>query len=286
MTKRFGFVGLGNMGFAMAANIIKGGFDLAVFDQAGSQQKAPEKTRPVESLAELAETCDTLFLCLPDGLASGAIAQEIVLHPVRCVRCVIDFSTVGVEASQKISQTLSAADIAYVDAPVSGGRSGALAGSITVIWAGAASLMEEHRPVLEALAGNIIHVGEVAGQGQSMKLLNNFLSAMAMTATSEAVHYGLAQGLDLETMLHVLNVSSGKNTATLDKFPHQIATKKFAAGFQTSLMQKDLSLFLESVQGAQTPRKLSTLLTKIWQQADEAMPGSDFSKIFEFLKSQ
>lgn len=285
-TKRLGFIGLGNMGYPIAVNLVSAGFGLRVYDQAGTKERAPENAKVANALAELIEQCETLFLCLPDGRASNAVAQQIVTHANRAVTCVIDLSTIGVAASQQAFQTLAQVEIAYIDSPVSGGKKGAIAGTITVIWGGAKSLMEVHRPFLEAFGGNIIHVGNRAGQGQSMKLLNNFLSGMAMTATSEAILYGLTQGLTMETMLAVLNVSSGKNTATSDKFPNHVATQKFAAGFYTALMKKDLSLYLEGVQTAQTPKCLSTLLTEIWQQADEAMPGSDFSKIFEFMKDQ
>jgi len=136
------------------------------------------------------------------------------------------------------------------------------------------------------MAKNIFHVGDQAGQGQSMKLLNNFLSAMALTATSEAILYGLAQGLKMETMLEVLNVSTGRNTATSDKFPNQVATGKFAAGFYTALMTKDLKLYLESVRATGTPKPLIELLAETWKKADQTLPGSDFTQIYQYVRDQ
>ncbi|MBF0277297.1 MAG: NAD(P)-dependent oxidoreductase [SAR324 cluster bacterium] len=283
--KRAGFVGLGNMGAPMAGNILSAGLGLDVFDKAGTIEKAPEGATAANSLSELAECCETLFLSLPDGRASFEVAEHIASHNNHVTNCIIDLSTTGVQASQQCFELLSKAGIDYIDAPVSGGKSGATAGTITIIWAGSRALIESHRPYLEAMSKNIFHVGNVAGQGQSMKLLNNFLSATAMTASSEAILYGLTQGLEMDTMLKVLNVSTGQNTATSDKFPRQIATGNYAAGFHTTLMSKDLNLYAESVHSAGTSKQVIDLLQKTWQQFDQEMPGSDFTRIFQFLQN-
>ena len=102
---------------------------------------------------------------------------------------------------------------------MSGGAAGARAGTISLMFGGPAAVLEAHRAVFDAFAGNVFHVGEPRGQGQAMKLLNNFLSATALAATSEALAFGAAHGLDLATMIDVLNVSTGRNSATVDKFP-------------------------------------------------------------------
>ncbi len=285
-SKNLGFAGLGNMGGPMASNIASAGFELAVYDKAGTSERAPRGAKIANSLSELASTCDTLFLSLPDGRVSAEVAQQVAAQDKRTVNCIIDLSTVGVDASRQCFEILSKVGIDYIDAPVSGGKGGAIAGTITIIWGGPQALIESHRPFLEAIAKNIFHVGDQAGQGQSMKLLNNFLSAMALTATSEAIHYGLAQGLEMETMLKVLNVSTGQNTATSDKFPKQVSTGKFAAGFHTALMTKDLKLFIENVRPAGTPRQLIELLAETWKQFGQEMPGSDFTKIYQFLQKQ
>lgn len=284
--KHIGFAGLGNMGRPMAANMVSGRFELFVFDMAGTEERAPEGTRQVTSITELGSKCETIFLSLPDGQVSRDIAQQLAEQQDSTVSCVIDLSTVGVEASRQISSILKASDITYIDAPVSGGKSGAVSGTLTIIWAGPAHIMEDHRPTLEKIAKNLFHIGDEAGQAQSMKLLNNYLSATALMATSEAIIFGLKQGLDMKSMLDVLNASSGQNTATRDKFPKQVLTEKYAAGFHMALMTKDLTLFHQHVQSSGSPAKLVNPLVKLWQEANEAMPGSDFTQIYEFIRDE
>jgi len=283
--KDLGFVGLGNMGLPMATNIVSRGFDLMVFDKVAALVESFDKGQVAVSISQLAGRCETIFFSLPNGDISKLVATEIAKQSGSKVKCIIDLSTTGVDASRDIFMALKKAGIVYIDAPVSGGKSGAVAATIALMWGGPADLMESYRPVLEAMAGKVFHVGDEAGQAQSMKLLNNYLSATAMTATSEAISFGLKQGLDMKTMLDVLNVSSGQNTATSDKFPKQVLTGNFAAGFHTALMTKDLNLFHQQVKAKGTPARLAVPLVDIWREADEAMPGSDFSQIYEFINN-
>ena len=133
---------------------------------------------------------------------------------------------------------------------MSGGVAGARAATVAVMYAGAAQTLARLRPVLESLAGAIFDVGREPGQGQAMKIANNFLSATAMAATSEAVAFGEAVGLDMATMLDVLNVSTGRNTATSDKFVNRVLTGSYDAGFTCSQMDKDLRLYREALAGS------------------------------------
>ena len=281
---RFGFVGLGAMGGPMAANIAAAGFDLIVYDKAGTEALTPAGARAAASLADVGGAAVTVFLSLPDGAATLAVAGELAALGGRAVSVVVDLSTIGIAAAEQAHAVLAGAGVAYVDAPVSGGQAGARAGTVTVMWAGPAALLESHRAVLEAMARNPLHVGDRAGQGQAMKLINNFLSATAMAATSEAMAFGLAQGLQLQTMLDVVNVSTGRNTATSDKFPNRIQTGTYDAGFQMALMAKDVRLYLETVRAADTPAAVGAAVMELWRRADAAMPGSDFTRIYEFVR--
>jgi 3-hydroxyisobutyrate dehydrogenase len=119
-----------------------------------------------------------------------------------------------------------------------------------------------------------------------MKLLNNFLSAVALTATSEAISFGLTQGLDPKTMLEVLNASSGQNTATSDKFPNRILPELYNAQFLNTLMLKDLDLYAENVAAAGTSCRVSETLLEIWRRFATAEPGADFTRIFPFLRGE
>ena len=118
-----------------------------------------------------------------------------------------------------------------------------------------------------------------------MKLLNNVLSATALAATSEALAFGVAQGLDLATMVDVLNVSTGRNSATVDKFPNRVLTGAYDAGFHTALMAKDVRLFLASAARAGTARSIATSVRAVWDEADAALPGSDFTEIWKHVAS-
>ncbi len=283
---RLGFAGLGQMGGPMAANIAKGGFELLVYDKAGTKTRAPEKAKTADSLAALAAETETLFLSLPDGPATVGFARDLAAVPKRAVKVVIDLSTIGLEAAREADRIYADAGITYVDAPVSGGQSGARAGTITVMWGGPAELLESHRKVMKSFCKNLFHVGDEPGQGQAMKLLNNYLSATAMAATSEAVAFGLEQGLELKTILDVVNVSTGRNTATSDKFVNRILTGTYDAGFKTKLLTKDVRLFAETAKTAGTPSEMAQVLADIWRRADAAMPDSDFTRIFQFISGK
>ncbi len=281
---KFGFVGLGQMGGPMAANIAAQGFDLTVFDKAGSADLAPTGCRAADTLAEVAGATDTLFLSVPDGPVSISVVGELSELSERRVTTVIDLTTTGPEHSREAGRIANDAGLTYIDAPVSGGQAGARAGTVTLMWAGPRAEMERHDAVLKSFAKNIFHVGEQAGQGQALKVLNNFLSGTAMAATSEAILFGLSQGLDMKTMLDVINVSTGQNTASRDKFPERILTGTYDAGFQTALEAKDVKLYLEGVRAAGTPDRVGALISEMWTRCDEAHPGSDFTRIYDFIR--
>ena len=280
---RFGFAGLGQMGGPMAANIVAAGFDLSVFDKAGTAERASDGAKPLESLDALVAVVDTLFLSLPDGPVTLAVARDLAALQDRAVSVVIDLSTIGLEAAKEAGQILADAGIQYIDAPVSGGQSGAIAGTITVMWGGPAKVLEIHRDVIMAIAKNLFHVGDQAGHGQTVKLLNNFLSGTAMAATSEAVAFGLSQGIEMKSLLDVVNVSTGRNTATSDKFPNRVLTGSYDAGFKTKLLTKDGGLFLDNAKAAGTPTAVAETVVDLWRRCDAALPESDFTRIYEFL---
>ena len=152
-----------------------------------------------------------------------------------------------------------------------------------MMFGGPTALFESHREVLASFAGNVFHVGEEAGQGQAMKLLNNFLSATALAATSEAFALGQAYGLGLETMLEVVNVSTGRNSATYDKFPNRVLTGTYDTGFHTRLMAKDVRLFNSVAGEAGTLHEVSAAVGHVWNACEDAMPASDFSEIWKYV---
>ena len=282
-----GFIGLGQMGGPMAANIAKAGFKLVCYDNAGTDALKPEGATACPSIQAVVEQADTIFLSLPDGAIVNQVAEEIAAVANPRADFVIDLSTIGPDASRRAAQTLAARNIAFGDAPVSGGRSGAIKGTITLIFSGDKTRFDDHMDVFNAFCGNPFHVGDEAGQGQALKLLNNFLSATAMAATSEAIVYGLSQGLDMKTMLDVVNVSTGANTASQDKFPNRVLTGTFDAGFFAELLNKDVQLYIDNVRKAKTPADVGETVSAIWQQGtDQFEPKTDFTNIYQFIRDQ
>jgi 3-hydroxyisobutyrate dehydrogenase len=284
--RAYGFVGLGKMGGPMAANLARSGADLVVFDSAGSATRAPVGARPAGSVAEVAAAAETIFFSLPDGPVVLEVLGEVAAAADRVTCSVIDLSTVGIGAARRASEQASGAELVYIDAPVSGGRNGAIAGTIALMWAGPAELLESHRPALDAMAQNVFHVGTEAGQGQALKLLNNFLSATATAATAEALLFGLTQGLELKTMLDVVNVSTGRSHASEDKYVNRVLTGTFDSGFGTSLMAKDVRLFGEAVAVAGTANDLGTTVCGLWDAMEAHAPAGDHTEIFAFLRDR
>ncbi len=281
-----GFVGLGNMGAPMAANLAAAGWSLVVHDAAGTRERAPRDATVAESVAEIVSRAPTVLLSLPDSAAVEAVGDAILATPSAVTRRVVDTSTIGIAQARRIHGTLAAAGIEYVDAPVSGGVAGARAGTVSIMVSAPAASFDALRPMLEGFTGNLFHVGVEPGQGQAMKLLNNFLSGTAMAATSEAVAFGDSQGLDLATMLGVLNVSTGRNTATSDKFVNRILTGTYDAGFSCPQMNKDLSLYREGLAEAGSADPVSGAVAGIWRDFLETSANADITHIYSFIKNK
>lgn len=285
-TETIGFIGLGAMGGPIAANLAAGGIDLIVYDAAGAADKAPAGARVARSTAEVATNADTIIMSLPDGDVVASVAREIIATNDRRVSTVVDTSTIGIAAAQAVHGALADATLDFVDAPVSGGVAGARAATISLMFSGQEDTLERLRPVFDKMSANVFLIGTTPGQGQAMKIANNFLSGTAMAATCEAVAFGTSQGLDMKLMLDVLNVSSGQNTASRDKFPQQVATENYQAGFRNTQMRKDCRLYLESVVAAGTADEIGSLVTSMWDRHSEAEPDADITKMYPFLRER
>jgi 3-hydroxyisobutyrate dehydrogenase-like beta-hydroxyacid dehydrogenase len=277
-----GFVGLGNMGGALAANLVGAGLEVVGHDAAGPE-RAPRGVEHVDDVAAVARRADVVVLSLPDGEASRAVTAAIAATDDRATTHVLDTSTVGVPTSQELSDDLACAGIAYVDAAVSGGPAGARARTLAVMYAASDDACEHVQPVLAGLSDQRHRVGDRPGLAQAMKLANNFLSATALVATSEAIAFGVAAGLDMATMLEVLNGASGRSGATSDKFPTHVLTGRYASGFTNSLMAKDVQLYLEAASRHDRPTTLGRVTAAVWQRFAAADPGVDFTRIYPFV---
>jgi 3-hydroxyisobutyrate dehydrogenase-like beta-hydroxyacid dehydrogenase len=277
-----GFVGLGNMGSALAENLVQAGHTVIAHDVLGPA-RAPDGSEYAESVGAVARGADVVVLSLPDGAASESVAREIVAAGDRRATHVVDTSTVGPRAAQAIAALLADAGVEYVDAPVSGGVAGARARTLAVMVSANDAAVEHVEPVLAGLSDRRHRVGDRPGLGQALKLANNFLSATALAATSEAVAFGTALGLDMATMVEVLNASSGNNTATSDKFPNHVITGRYASGFANSLMAKDVGLYLAEVREQGGPASFGTLTAGVWERFAAAEPDADFTRIYPFV---
>jgi 3-hydroxyisobutyrate dehydrogenase len=279
----YGFIGLGRMGGPMAANLAKSGAALTAFDKAGTAARAPAGTTQAASVTEIAGAADAIFLSLPAGPDVHAVLAEVVGAKPRRAVDVIDLSTIGIAAAAEAARRAGESSISWLDAPVSGGRVGAIAATISVMCAGPHALVEKHRAALGAMAKNVFHVGERPGQGQALKLLNNFLSATATAATAEALLFGRAQGLELKTMLDVVNVSTGASAASQGKYVRNVLPGTFDSGFGADQMAKDLALYREALAAAGTSGAIGADVAALWEAAAAALGGGDHTRIFEFL---
>jgi 3-hydroxyisobutyrate dehydrogenase len=276
-----GFIGLGNMGSALAANLVDAGHVVLTFDLAGPA-RSPEGATFVADLDEVAGNVEIVVLSLPDGAASAAVVAGLIdANPSR-VTHVVDTSTVGLEAARALSTLAARSGVHYIDAPVSGGVAGARARTLAVMYAGTPSACDAAMPVIEGLSDRRFHVGEHPGMAQAVKLANNFLSATALAATSEAVAFATAVGVDMATMLAVVNASSGRSAASEDKFVNHVLPGSYSSGFANTLMAKDIDLYLGAVESLRSPSVLGHLTAEIWRGFADADAGADFTRIYPF----
>lgn len=280
-----GFLGLGSIGLPMAQNIAKQGLSVLAYDIGDPARWALPPLERASSIADVAGARELLLLSLPDGAAVRTALREVLAMAHPRAHTVIDLSTIGVKAAREFDAMCVAAGIAYVDAPVSGGVAGARERKLSLMAACPEPVFAAVRPILDTFAGRVFHVGERPGQGQALKLLNNFLSANALAATSEAVRFGLANGLQMSTILDVVKVSSGRNSAVEDKFVNHVAKGRYDSGFRNTLMAKDLDLYLKETLESKCPGRVGELIAAIWAEFSKAMPGEDFTAIYEFVRN-
>lgn len=271
-----GFVGLGNMGRPMASRLVDAGHDLVIFDTAAERVAyfVERGAKAAADLVDVANQVETVLLSLPmpETVRTVAIGENGLVGGSKMKVCV-DLSTTGSRIARLVGEGLNAAGRIMLDSPVSGGTAGAAAGTLAVMVSGPPAAYEELKPVLDMI-GNVFFVGEKQGLGQTMKLINNVLSATAMAMTSEALVLGAKAGMEPETMLDVVNAGSGRNTATTDKFPNRILPRKFDSGFATGLMHKDVALFLEEAELFGVPTWIGHAVRHMWQFA-ELQDGAD-----------
>ena len=252
---RYGFIGLGNMGGPMVRRLAGLGLRLAVYDVNEAQVRAVAGPNVLacESSEAVGHAATTVFLSLPTPeIVAHVVLGERGLGAGTSVKTVVDFSTIGTRAAAHVGRTLAARGVTYVDAPVAGGVTGAGSGKLLMMVSCPPEAYERLRETL-AMFGKSQFVGSEPGQVQTMKLVNNMLSACALAATAEAMVFGVKAGLDPAVMLEVLNAGSGRNSATQDKFPRSVLPRTFDFGFATDLAIKDVNLCVGESEAAGVP---------------------------------
>jgi 3-hydroxyisobutyrate dehydrogenase len=282
MAETLGWIGIGSMGHRMTRHLLAAGHTLIVAD-AVSTERAPAGARIAGSNAEVAAQADTIILSLPDGGVSETVAREIVAASPRKVKTIIDTSTIGIKAAETVAGILAEAGIAFVDAPVSGGTAGADKATLAIMLACSPQAYERFKPLM-SLMGRPFYVGPKPGQGQAVKLLNNYLSATALAASSEAIAFGVRQGIDMKTILDIVNASTGRNTATDDKFPRRIINERYDAGFTAKLQLKDIKLYLENARAAGISDEIASAVVSVWTEMDAALPGADITLMYPYTR--
>ncbi len=289
--RRVGFIGLGNMGGPMAANLAKAGHAVQGFDlSAAACDQARAQGLAIAASAEAAVSdAEVVVSMLPAsrhvaGLYLGD-GGDGLLERIRPGSLVIDCSTIAAATSRLVAQAAADKGLQMLDAPVSGGTAGAAAATLTFMIGGEAAALDRARPLLEAMGKNLFHAGG-AGAGQAAKMCNNMLLGILMIGTSEALALGLANGLDPSVLSEIMRRSSGGNWA-LEKYnplpgvmENVPAGRGYAGGFGTDLMLKDLGLAMESAlaTGAATP--LGAMARNLYaMHSAEGNGGLDFSSI-------
>ena len=290
------FIGLGNMGAPMAINLHKAGHSVKAFDLsadalakvraeglqvATSAQDAVQGAAAVVTMLPASQHVEGLFL------GSGNLLASIAKGTL-----VIDSSTIAAATSQKVAKAAEALGIDFIDAPVSGGTGGAIAGTLTFMVGGTDAQLQRARPLLEKMGANIFHAGAV-GAGQTAKICNNMLLGILMVGTSEAIALGVANGLDPKVLSEIMRRSSGGNWA-LEKynpFPgvheNAPASKGYAGGFGTDLMLKDLGLAQENAMAMKASTPLGGLARAIYAAHSIAgHGGEDFSSVIKMLQKK
>lgn len=275
--KTLGFIGLGMMGGPMAKNLLAAGYRLLVLDT------RPEALAPVveaggeamASPAEIASAAETVLVSLP----TPAVVEQVAvwaggLIEGTAMKTYVDLSTTGPVIARRVAAALADKGVQCLDAPVSGGERGATAGTLSLMVSGPKDTFAAVQPILEVIGRKSFYIGLDAGMGQTVKVANNYLSATSNLSAAEATVMGAKSGLDLQTMLDVINVSSGRNNATEDKYPTFVVPRDFRS-MRTELILKDITLFTDEAEVQGVPTWLASAVRQFLTHAVGQGRGGD-----------
>lgn len=286
---RLAFIGCGAMGAPIAERLIDAGHALHIYDL------RPEATAPLvargataaPSPRAAAEDSDIAFACLPSPEVSLTVALDADgIRACKGLTAYVEMSTIGSKAVKAIAQGLAAAGIPLLDSPVSGGPRGARAGTLSTMVAGERATFERVKPLLETVARNVFYIGETPGLGQVTKLANNMISAAGMAAAFEASAMAVKAGVDARTLIETVNASTGRNSATMDKFPASVLTRSFDYGGKLATMYKDVFLCLEEARELNVPMWVGSNVVQLWFHAmTEGRGNDDYTTLIKMIET-
>ncbi|HWH97998.1 MAG TPA: NAD(P)-dependent oxidoreductase [Pseudolysinimonas sp.] len=281
-----GLVGLGNMGLPMASRLMTAGWEVLGVDTSGQARESARKigVTLADSVADLAKTAGVIILMLPTSDVVDAVSEYILAAKGRTCEIVIDMSSSEPGRTRLLAERFADAGIALVDAPVSGGVIGATSGALTIMAGGSHDDVRRVFPLLEALGSRVVHVGGV-GTGHALKALNNLLSATHLLASNEAAIVAARFGIDPETLLSVVNDSSGRSGSTELKLPHYVLTGAFDSGFSARLLEKDVRVAANLATEVGVEPGIAAAVLAHWSELNsELPPDADHTEIIRPLE--
>jgi 3-hydroxyisobutyrate dehydrogenase-like beta-hydroxyacid dehydrogenase len=283
-----GFIGLGAMGFPMAQRVVNAGFEtVTTFHRRREPADALASlgAKVVGTPAEVAQQASVVITILPADaqLEETVFGEHGLLTGFSPGKVLIDMTTATSMSLLKVERAIEASGGHVLDAPVSGGTTGAAAGTLTIMVGGEEALLETYRPLLSAMGSRIVHVG-ATGQGKVVKTINQMMAAIHLLAIGEAFALGLRCGADANTMYDVIKESSGYSRMMDLRLPNFLLAGSFEPGFKLDLMKKDVDLALESAKAQGVPLLLTSTAAQIFAAASTAGNGNaDFAKAAQFL---
>lgn len=281
-----GFIGLGRMGDSMTRRIAAAGVEVRGFDRSSDAVRALDGViTKVAAAADAARGSGVVILMLPDSDVVERVVAGGLLDALEPGVLLVDMSSSEPLRTRALAERVAGHGATLVDAPVSGGVSGARAGTLTIMVGGPSHAAETLEPLL-ALMGRVRHVGEV-GAGHALKALNNLLSASHLLASSEAILAGRRFGLDPAVMLDAINGSSGRSGSTQNKWPNYILPGSYDSGFTASLLVKDIKIALALAEATGAPHEHAEQTVRVWSRAvDRLGPAADHTEIARWLEEQ
>ncbi len=282
-----GFVGLGAMGWPMASNLVKAGFDVRVFDARAEEAARFAREvggKAVATLRAVGEGSDAVVTMLPTSKIVGSVLLDAngLADGLRPGSTVIEMSSGVPTETAEIAKKLAARKIDLIDAPVSGGVKKAVTGELAIMVGGDKAVADKAAPILKAMGKSIIHAGPV-GCGQAMKALNNLVSAGGFLIGVEALLVGKKFGLDPAVMVDILNASTGMNNSTQVKFKQFVLSGSYASGFALDLMVKDIGIAMDVARDLDVDVPFSELCSEIWASAKKDLgPGHDHTEVAKY----